>query len=156
MADWQQDEVYTWEWKFRHWGMRMQKGVREARVWIKWACRRYAVEPPTVRVVSKLKGTAQAIYDSGEHQITLKRAHLNCTTELHEAAHAIAFKLTGKLNHGKVWLGIYIDLLVAAKVAPRIALEASAEEDGLRYLPRANPKRVKRYLKKKAQRRKAR
>jgi predicted SprT family Zn-dependent metalloprotease len=54
---------------------------------------------------------------------------------MHEAAHHIAWHLYGERiqDHGRAFLGVFIDCLVKAKVAPRIALEASARAEGLRW-----------------------
>jgi hypothetical protein len=144
--DWQVDEVYSWEWKFRHWWI-PHLSLKGCRNWIDWACARYDIEPPKVKKLNE--GTHAGDYHVS-HVIRINPNHYSLTTSLHEAAHAIAFKLDEDLSHDKLWMGIYIDLLVSARVAPRIALEASAEDEGLRFMKNANPARVKRAQKKKA------
>lgn len=59
----------------------------------------------------------------------------NVATAMHEAAHHIAWHLHGERiqDHGRTFLGIYLDLLVRAKVAPRVALEASARSYKLKW-----------------------
>lgn len=63
------------------------------------------------------------------------RGGRNAATALHEAAHHIAWTLHGDhiQDHGPTFLGIYLDLLVRARVAPQIALEATAREHGLTW-----------------------
>ena len=59
----------------------------------------------------------------------------NVATALHEAAHHIAWYLHGDRiqDHGRTFLGIYLDLLIRAKVAPRVALEASDRAHKLKW-----------------------
>jgi len=59
----------------------------------------------------------------------------NVPTALHEAAHHIAWTFYGDRiqDHGRTWLGIYLDLLVREKVAPEIALIASLKPFHLKY-----------------------
>lgn len=68
----------------------------------------------------------------GDHHA---RGGRNAATALHEAAHQIAFALYGESiqDHGPTWLGIYLDLLVRARVAPRVALEATLRSHGLTW-----------------------
>lgn len=148
--DWQRDEVYHWEWKWKQWRLRTHKTVKGTKVWVDWACKRYDVEAPKVASAKLIdKEETMGVYDSDKHKITIRTSNLSIPIALHEAAHAIAYKLHGKMDHGKLWLGIYIDLMVAANMAPRVALEASADDEGLKYLKNANPKRVRKYLKNK-------
>jgi hypothetical protein len=68
----------------------------------------------------------------GEHR---DKGGRNVATALHEAAHHIAWAVHGERvqDHGATFLGIYLDLLSRAGVAPRVALEASARAHGLRW-----------------------
>lgn len=148
--DWQRDEVYQWEHKWRLWRVRTHRTAKQTKTWVDWACERYDVPPPKLKSRKLIdKHETLGMYDSEEHLITLRTDTLGIPLALHEAAHAIAFKLDGKMDHGKLWLGIYIDLMVAAGVAPRSALEASAEDEGLKFMKNANPAKVKRKLQKK-------
>jgi len=62
------------------------------------------------------------------------RGGLNVATALHEAAHCIAWHLHGERiqDHGPTFLRIYLDLLVRARVAPELALKATARSFGLK------------------------
>lgn len=68
----------------------------------------------------------------GEH---MRPGSRNVPIVMHEVAHHIAWCLHGERiqDHGATWLGIYLKLLVIAKVAPQLALEATARSHGLKW-----------------------
>lgn len=149
MADVQRQAVYDWEGSWRHWNLRVES-PRVVRTWIRWAERRYGVRPvkkiyfPKNNRGHKIdKRTGKRLrlctaYDPNNHTITIRPRHANTPVGLHEAAHAIHEKLFGALGgeaHGPIWLGIYLYLLIGAKIAPASALLWSAKKAGLKWAP---------------------
>lgn len=138
--DRQKRAVYEWEDLFRSFG---ERGASRADIasLIRRACRRYGVEPPMVRFVSKAKSpslTVTTYYDSSDHSISMGYRSCNYAIACHESAHAIIDdRYEDVEDHGPEFLGVYFDLLAWSKVAPRTALEASARALGLRWkIPR--------------------
>lgn len=133
----QREDLYRWEETWGPWNFNSLT-LTECREWIEFACRLYDVEPPRVRQhrtrelswchikmgVISLQG--------GKHRY---RGGRNVSQALHEVAHWIVFKLFDDRpqDHGPTFLGVYMWLLEAARVAPRIALHASARAHGLRW-----------------------
>jgi len=111
----------------------MFPSVAGPRKWVRWACARYRIPPPVTTGCRLNKGTS--FYDPETHRILLRPRHWNTAIALHEAAHAITDYLLGHdlPAHGPQWLAVYMDLLSAAGVAPRAALEASARAKGLSW-----------------------
>jgi hypothetical protein len=137
-VDPQQRRVYKWEGSFRSFYERTT--TRDScRKLIQKATRRYNVPPPGVYFKTKqeTRGNITSEYDPITHRITIGWCDCNHAIALHEAAHAITDWLYGEdlHAHGDRWLGIYLDLLEWAKVAPRSALHASARERRLRWKP---------------------
>jgi hypothetical protein len=103
---------------------------------VKVACRRYGLTPPPV---GQHPGVSE--YDCIRNRITMQRrgrrgrGGKNPAQVLHEVAHFVVFQIRGwrPEDHGPTFLGVYIDLLEAAEVAPRAALEASARAYGLKW-----------------------
>jgi hypothetical protein len=62
--------------------------------------------------------------------------HKNRAVTLHEAAHSITDEIFGHQVewHGREFMGVYMRLLIKAKVAPAIALTTSAKAAGLSWL----------------------
>lgn len=145
--DWQRDEVYQWEWKWRSWGVSTHQ-LNGLKTWIVWACKRYGVPGPKIKKHSAKKD-ATSWYDNKKNLISLSTNHLNIAVALHEAAHYIAYKHFGDMSHGKHWLGIYLHLLESARIAPRAALLGSVNAEGLIYSSNLTPKKVNRLAKKK-------
>lgn len=140
--DMQVDEVYEWERQWFGWkNGGLMSGLKGTKNWVNWACWRYGVEPPKVKFFKSNRWAG--MYKSKKDTIVVARGSNNRLTALHEAAHVVAYKMFGDLSHGKKWLGIYVDLLVAANVAPREALEASLVHRGLKFKKNFNPKKAK-------------
>ncbi len=131
------EQVYDWEDSWPGWN-RNHIGINACRNLIAVACRHYNVKCPTVRV-HHVRSMSFAIptkcYISLQGWASEDRGGLNVPTALHEAAHHIAWSLHGNRiqDHGATWLGIYLDLLIRAKVAPEVALKASLKSFRLRY-----------------------
>ncbi len=129
--------VYEWEDSWPGWG-RNHISLKACRALIEHACDEYHVEHPDVtqhheRSMSFSVPTQEYIdIQGGKHKAKGGR---NVATALHEAAHHIAYALHSDRiqDHGRTFLGIYLDLLIRAKVAPRVALEASARSFGLKW-----------------------
>jgi hypothetical protein len=134
----QQRRVYEWEDSFRSFVERTatRNQVREL---IRKASKRYGVTPPGVyfRTKAGTTGRITSEYDPITHRILIGFNDCNHAIALHEAAHAIADELHGDdiAPHSDRWLGIYLDLLEWAKVAPRSALQASAKAARLKWKP---------------------
>ena len=133
----QRRSAYAWEDTWPLWHVNTHT-LAECRFIIRVACKRYGIAPPAVRQHG-VRSLSWCIAE--EDCISLQaagprgRGGKNVPTALHEAAHYIAFKLFGYRiqDHGPTWLGVYLWLLAAARVAPRVALNASARAAGLKW-----------------------
>jgi hypothetical protein len=138
MDDSQQKRVYLWEDSFRSFVERTATR-RDIRKLIRDACSRYGVDAPAVQFKSRAGGKRMRLssdYDPSQHSITIGFTDCNHAIACHEAAHAITDDLQeGVQDHGPEFLGVYLDLLEWANVAPRSALHASAKASGLRWTP---------------------
>lgn len=139
LTDPQRRLVYKWEDGFRSFYERTT--TREMlRPLIRRAAKLYGIQPPTVVFLTRraCKGIKiQSDYDPSTHTITLGWKDCNHAIAMHEVAHAIVeqvFDGRDVQDHGPAFLGIYLYLLVWAKVAPRVALESSAKAVGLSWL----------------------
>jgi hypothetical protein len=131
------NDVYLWEDSWPGWN-RNHVGIRACRRLIATACRHYKVKCPTVTTHHKRSfsfSIPTKDYISLQGWGHEDRGGLNVPTALHEAAHHIAWSLHGDRiqDHGPTWLGIYLDLLIRAKVAPEVALIASLQPFSLTY-----------------------
>ena len=152
MADPQQTRVYKWEGEWVDWN-RASASALAIRKAIRTAERAYAVPKMKIwlvknnRSVCRMDGRSgkglrlPTFYDPSTHAIHIRPRHRNIATALHEAAHGICDAFFGNVDHpefpahGPLWLGIYLNLLIAAEVAPKNALIASAKQRGLKYAP---------------------
>ena len=129
--------VYEWEDSWPGWG-RNHISLKACKQLVYQACDTYGVDHPDVtqhpeRSYSWSRPTTDDMsIQGGEHR---KEGGRNVATALHEAAHHIAWNLHGDRiqDHGRTFLGIYLDLLIRAKMAPRVALEASARSFKLKW-----------------------
>ncbi len=131
------EQVYDWEDSWPGWN-RNHIGIRACRKMVAVACGHYKVKCPTVTVHHKRSfsfSIPTKDYISIQGWGYEDRGGLNVPTALHEAAHHIAWSLHGNRvqDHGATWLGIYLDLLIRAKVAPEVALVASLKSFQLKY-----------------------
>lgn len=129
-ADPQQSAVYAWERTYADWN-RETLTLPGVRGFVQAACHEFGIEPPSVKTH---KGKQYA-YSWGD-KTSFNAEGKNPPTALHEAAHYITDTLLGTAiePHGPEWLGVFMWLLLEAKVAPRPALEASARSHGLKWL----------------------
>ena len=133
------DAVYSWEDSWPGWN-KNHITFKAVRAVVYAACDHYKVKRPTVvqhpqRSFSWSMPTRNRMsIQGGEHRGPGGR---NVATALHEAAHHIVWNLYGDRvqDHGPTFLGIYLDLLVRAKVAPQVALHASLKSFGLKTAP---------------------
>lgn len=150
MKDRQAERLYRWEESWRDWNRQTQTLV-DARKFVRTACAKYSVKPPTV--VSH-RHTELPFYMPVVARISFNKKYRNPAIALHEAVHHIIYVLLGETveDHGREFVGVYLWLLDNAGIAPRIALEASARAVGLRwvsiddsapmrFLRRVNPRR---------------
>lgn len=131
------NNVYAWEDTWPGW-CHNHLSLGQCRALIKIACKHYKVPCPTV--TQHTNGTYawsapsfnRISMQGGEH---MHRGSRNVSTVMHEVAHHVGWHLHGEhiQDHGPTFVGIFIDCLVMAKVAPRVALEASARSCGLRW-----------------------
>lgn len=136
-TDPQREAVYAWESQWLGWELDTLT-LNECRVVVRTACRLARV--PYVPTIQH-KGTSE--YDCIRNRISLqRRSHRgrggkNTAQVLHEVAHYVVFCRSGwrPQDHGPTFLGVFLRLLAAARVAPRVALEASARHTGLKWYP---------------------
>jgi hypothetical protein len=129
--------VYAFEDSWPGWN-KNHIGINACRKVIYHACDDYKVDRPKVQVhhVRSLSYTVPS-----ESRISLQgwayedKGALNVAIALHEAAHHIAHTRHGDRiqDHGPTWLGLYLDLLIKARVAPEVALKASLRSFGLKW-----------------------
>jgi len=144
MRDRQRVQVYAWEDTWSGAGRRSLalSGVRK---WVRWACGQYGIKPPAVRGHFRVRG-GTSFYEPNDHTIEFRKRHFNMWVALHEAAHAICDVLLDiEEPHSPEWLGIFLSLLEKADYAPRVALLASANAAGLKFVPssKIGPRRIR-------------
>ena len=131
MRDSQQARVYRWEEGWIDWN-RNTITLQECRELVKWACRHFRLKV-SPRVKQHMNRALS--YSISEHCLISLRAdqHKNRAVVLHESAHFITDEIFGdKVQwHGKEFMGVYLRLLIKARVAPAVALIASAKASGL-------------------------
>lgn len=137
-VDPQKARLYEWEDRFSSFGKRSESRLDIQKL-VYRACRRYDIEPPIVRFVSKAKSpglTVTTFYDTADHSIQFGYRSCNAAIACHEVAHAVIAEYQENVeDHGPEFLGVYFDLLEWAKVLPRSAIHASAREMGLSWKP---------------------
>lgn len=146
--DFQQCKAYDWEDSLTLWANSTdtKKYLRKALV---TACAMYRVPVPALLVLSSdygKQGLLSSNYDPDNHVIRLRPRHRNLAVLLHETAHAIVDWIIGpfsKAAHGKLWLGVYIELLYRFRVLPRHVLIYSAKHAGLKWDKYSAPKIIR-------------
>jgi hypothetical protein len=136
-TDPQKEAVYSWEASWLSWNQDLLT-LAECRVMVRTACRRAGVPYIPVRL-----HPGWSEYDCIANKISLQRrgsrgrGGKNPAQVLHEVAHYVVFYRSGwrPQDHGPTFLGVFLWLLASAKVAPRVALEASARAAGLKWYP---------------------
>lgn len=150
--DTQKHRVYAWETAFRSFNENNAPRRRLRRL-IRAAERRYRIPPSRISFANRVRRAKKyakiaSEYDPEVHSIRLGWNDQNYAIALHETAHAIVDSLLGYdfEPHGPQWLGVYLELLEWAKVAPREALYASARAYGLDWVPagRIGPRAIRR------------
>ncbi len=129
--------VYQWEASWPEWNRNLI-GLPACRKLVWAVCDHHKVPRPTVVEHSggsyawSMPAHNRISIQGGEH---LQRGSRNVPTALHEAAHHIAWHKYGEKiqDHGPTFLGLYMDLLERAQVAPRVALEATARSHQLKW-----------------------
>ena len=133
------ESVYRWEASWGHSWNNNHITLRSCRMLVALACDTYKVPRPKIKRHLAAKGFSwsaprrgEISFQAGEHR---GYGGMNVPTTMHEAAHHIVWHLHGERvqDHGRTFLGIFLDLLTRAKVAPRIALEATARAAGLKW-----------------------
>lgn len=138
----QRDRVYGWEAQWADWNSQAIS-LGKAREYVHWACGLYGLCPPSV----KRHRTNEYSYSQGT-LISFHPAQVNRGIALHEASHFICDEVFGPdmAHHCPQWMGIYLWLLVTARIAPPVALFASARAAGIKWCPMwtVSPKRLAR------------
>jgi len=90
-------------------------------------------------------GVAYYVKFSNKPRISMPRDLFNVPIALHEASHHICDTLVDAelAEHSPEWLGIYLHLLVNARIAPRAALEAGMKAARLEWAPQMTPSRLR-------------
>lgn len=146
----QKKRVYSWEGAWADWNSHTIS-ITVARKYIRWACHLYGVPYPSVKQHHTQEYSYSQGYTDGPAGTLISIAHGQCNRAiaLHEAAHYISDWIFGSSvpPHSPQWLAIYLWLLVEARIAPRIALLASAKAKKIRWVPlwQVSPKRLARY-----------
>ncbi len=106
--------------------------IEECRWWVAEACKRFDISPPRVtRHYTKEYPWCNVT----RRVISLSPKGMNAATVLHEVAHQITWDYFGDSaqDHGRTFIGVYFHLLECGRVAPRVALHASARSHGLKW-----------------------
>jgi hypothetical protein len=129
-SDPQAQKFYDWTWQWLDWNVK-QMGLKDCRELIRKICAAWQVPMPKVLAVSAQRHFSD--YDDEGHQIRLIPSHHNMATSIHEAAHAIVYHhYPGAQDHGPTFVGVFLDLMDQAEIAPREALYTSARKAGLK------------------------
>lgn len=139
----QKEALYAWEETWGPWNYNSLT-LTECREWIVTACDYYGVPPPRVRQHRTREYSWCHVYrgvislQGGKHRA---RGGRNVSQALHEVAHWIVHQKFGDKpqDHGPTFLGVYMWLIEAAKLAPPIALHASARTHGLKWRTDVGP-----------------
>lgn len=124
--------VYLWEDDFRSFNERTMNQAQVRRL-VRRLCRKWKLDPLPVHFLPKA-ARAWSEYDSLENYFKFNYAQCNEAIVCHEVAHyCVTIYEPDAEDHGPEFFAIYLDMLVFAKVAPRIALTASAAAKGLRW-----------------------
>lgn len=129
--------LYAWEEAWASWNV-STTSLAECRDYVRQACAAYGVPAPKV---TGHKHREMSYYRTDIHKISLRYDHKNIAIALHEAAHAIIYHYyqdTVK-DHGPEFMGVYLHLLVEAKLAPPVAITASAKAAKLRWSKNMTP-----------------
>jgi hypothetical protein len=143
----QKAALYAWEESWGPWNF-YSLTLTECREWVEMSCAYYDVPPPRVRQHRTREyswchtGMGVISMQGGKHRA---RGGRNPSQALHEVAHWIVFQRFGDKpqDHGPTFLGVYMWLLEAACVAPRVALHASARAHGLKWRTDVSPSDAK-------------
>ena len=140
MRDPQRERVYKWEAEFHDWNIGSLT-LAECRAAIRWACEQYGITSPRV----EQHRDKEYSYSKGD-LISLRLDQKNAAVSLHEAAHYICDQIFGSTvaPHSPQWMGIYLWLLEGYRVAPRVALHASAKARRIKWVQTwlVSPKRL--------------
>lgn len=125
--------VYLWEDGFRSFDERTMTQAQVRRL-VARLCKHYKLELLPVRFLPKAS-RVWSEYDSLANVLTFNYKQCCEAIVCHEMAHYfITIYNPEAEDHGPEFFTVYLDMLVYAKVAPRIALTASAAAVGLRWI----------------------
>ena len=144
MRDSQKSRLYRWEERWVDWN-RNTLTLQECRDLSKWACRHFRLK---IAPVVKQHMKRSMSYSISEKCLISLQAdqHKNRAIVLHETAHFIADEVYGYGNsvqhHGPEFMGVYLRLLIKARIAPAVALIASAKAERLKW-KEIHPSRIR-------------
>ena len=129
-------DIYAWEDSWYEWNCNTCS-LADCRRVIRKACARYGVPAPRVRQHPLTATYSIPLYGVVSLQSsgrTPERGGKNYPVALHEAAHIIVHHRHPRAqDHGPTFLGIYMWLLELNKIAPPVALHASARKHNLHW-----------------------
>jgi hypothetical protein len=142
VLDPQKKRVYAWEGEWADWNSHTIS-VTKVRKYVRWACDLYGLPYPSV----KMHRTQEYSYSWG-YKMSFAEGQCNRAIALHEAAHYISDWIFDEnmAPHSPQWMAIYLWLLIKARIAPKVALFASATSKGIEWIPlwQVSPKRLSR------------
>jgi hypothetical protein len=130
--DIQKSLVYLWEDGFRSFDERTMTREQVMRL-VRRLARKWRVPVPPVDFLPKAS-RVWSEFDEATGVLTFNYRQCNEAIVCHEMAHLVTANNYQEVeDHGPEFFAIYLEMLVYAKVAPRIALTASAAAKGLRW-----------------------
>jgi hypothetical protein len=124
--------VYLWEDGFRSFDERTMT-QRQVRRLVRRLCRKWELQLIPVAFLPK-SSRVWSDYDALANRLTFNYKQCNEAIVCHEVAHYyMTVYEPDAEDHGPEFFAVYLDMLVFAQVAPRIALTASAAAKGIRW-----------------------
>lgn len=135
--------LYKWQWDWDSWG-RPSLSLQECQEVCDAACKLWSV--PLVPVANQSTKRDYSAYDDANRSIKLLRCHQNAPMALHEIAHHIVDVKYGTAfqDHGAAFVGVFADLLIVFKVAPKEAILGSLKARNIDFkLPKTVKKKAR-------------
>lgn len=129
----QKDALYAWEDTWRYFGERTCTRA-QARRFVRKLARIWRVPMPTMRFLRR--GVKEWSSMTGPLMV-VNYDHCNEAILAHEMAHYVTdsnYDVLTIAAHGPEFVGVYLEMLLEAQVAPRVALEASLRDKGIKWV----------------------
>lgn len=116
--------LYNWQYEWLEWN-RASITLKEAQKVVDKACALWRIPAPPVS--KQPKKFTYSVYNDGQRVIRLLPEHFNTAMALHEVTHHIVDVRYGTAyqHHGPEFVGVFADLLIEFKLAPKEAVLAS-------------------------------